>query len=29
MEFYGFGLADVQEGLAAHLEKRAPDFGAS
>jgi enoyl-CoA hydratase len=26
MEFYGFGLPDVQEGLAAHLEKRAPDF---
>jgi enoyl-CoA hydratase len=29
MEFYGFGLADVREGLAAHLEKRAPEFGTS
>ena len=26
MEFYGFGLPDVKEGLAAHREKRAPDF---
>jgi len=26
LEFYGFGLDDVQEGLAAHREKRAPDF---
>ena len=25
-EFYGFGGPDVQEGLAAHREKRAPDF---
>lgn len=27
LEFYGFGLADVQEGLAAHREKRSPEFG--
>jgi len=27
MEFYGFGLPDVQEGLAAHREKRRPQFG--
>lgn len=27
LEFYGFGLPDVQEGLAAHREKRAPQFG--
>jgi enoyl-CoA hydratase len=26
LEFYGFGLPDAQEGLTAHLEKRAPDF---
>jgi enoyl-CoA hydratase len=26
MEFYGFGLADVREGVAAHREKRAPRF---
>ena len=26
LEFYGFGLAGAQEGLAAHREKRAPDF---
>ncbi|GAA5169936.1 enoyl-CoA hydratase/isomerase family protein [Pseudonocardia eucalypti] len=26
MEFYGFGLPDVREGVAAHLEKRAPRF---
>jgi enoyl-CoA hydratase len=26
MEIYGFGLADAQEGLAAHREKRAPNF---
>ena len=26
LEFYGFGLPDVQEGVAAHREKRAPDF---
>ena len=25
-EFYGFGLPDVREGLAAHREKRAPQF---
>jgi enoyl-CoA hydratase len=30
LEFYGFGLPDVREGLAAHREKRAPEFpGAS
>jgi enoyl-CoA hydratase len=28
LEFYGFGLPDAREGLAAHLEKRAPRFGA-
>ncbi|MFC4950903.1 enoyl-CoA hydratase/isomerase family protein [Pseudonocardia sp. GCM10023141] len=27
LEFYGFGLADVQEGIASHREKRAPKFG--
>lgn len=27
LEFYGFGLDDVTEGLAAHREKRAPRFG--
>jgi enoyl-CoA hydratase len=27
LEFYGFGLADVQEGVAAHREKRPPRFG--
>ncbi|QJY47631.1 enoyl-CoA hydratase/isomerase family protein [Pseudonocardia broussonetiae] len=27
LEFYGFGLDDVREGVAAHREKRAPDFG--
>jgi enoyl-CoA hydratase len=26
MEMYGFGLRDAREGLAAHREKRAPDF---
>jgi enoyl-CoA hydratase len=26
MEIYGFGLADAKEGLAAHREKRAPNF---
>jgi enoyl-CoA hydratase len=26
LEFYGFGLPDVQEGVAAHREKRAPEF---
>jgi enoyl-CoA hydratase len=26
LEFYGFGLPDVKEGLAAHREKRAPGF---
>ena len=26
MEMYGFGLSDVREGLAAHLQKRAPQF---
>ncbi|NMH95949.1 enoyl-CoA hydratase/isomerase family protein [Pseudonocardia acidicola] len=26
LEFYGFGLPDVQEGIAAHREKRAPTF---
>ena len=26
LEFYGFGLAGAKEGLASHLEKRAPDF---
>ena len=26
LEFYGFGLPDVQEGMASHREKRAPDF---
>jgi enoyl-CoA hydratase len=26
LEFYGFGLDDVREGLAAHREKRAPRF---
>jgi enoyl-CoA hydratase len=25
-EFYGFGGPDAQEGLAAHREKRAPEF---
>jgi enoyl-CoA hydratase len=28
LEFYGFGQADVREGLAAHREKRAPVFPA-
>jgi enoyl-CoA hydratase len=28
MEFYGFGLPDIREGLAAHLEKRPPKFSA-
>ena len=27
LEFIGFGLPDVQEGLASHREKRAPRFG--
>ncbi|GAA3240190.1 enoyl-CoA hydratase/isomerase family protein [Pseudonocardia petroleophila] len=27
LEFYGFGLDDVREGVAAHREKRAPRFG--
>jgi enoyl-CoA hydratase len=27
MEFYGFGLDDVREGVASHQEKRAPRFG--
>ena len=26
LEFYGFGLPDVHEGVASHLEKRAPKF---
>jgi len=26
LEFYGFGHSEVREGLAAHREKRAPDF---
>jgi enoyl-CoA hydratase len=26
LEFYGFGLPDVHEGIAAHREKRAPEF---
>ncbi|WP_232666094.1 enoyl-CoA hydratase/isomerase family protein [Pseudonocardia sp. TRM90224] len=26
LEFYGFGLPDVKEGLAAHREKRVPQF---
>lgn len=26
LEFYGFGGPDVQEGVASHREKRAPDF---
>ena len=26
LEFIGFGGPEVQEGLAAHREKRAPDF---
>jgi enoyl-CoA hydratase len=26
MEFFGFGLPDVREGVASHLEKRAPNF---
>lgn len=26
LEFYGFGLGDVREGLASHLEKRPPEF---
>ncbi|MBV9315454.1 MAG: enoyl-CoA hydratase/isomerase family protein [Pseudonocardia sp.] len=26
LEIYGFGLADIREGLAAHREKRAPRF---
>jgi len=26
MEFFGFGLPEVREGVAAHREKRAPDF---
>jgi enoyl-CoA hydratase len=29
LEFYGFGLGDIQEGLAAQREKRAPDFSGS
>ncbi len=28
LEFYGFGLPDVQEGIAAHREKRGPTFTA-
>lgn len=27
LEFYGFGLGDVQEGIASHREKREPRFG--
>ena len=27
LEFFGFGGPEVREGLAAHLEKRTPDFG--
>jgi enoyl-CoA hydratase len=26
LEFYGFGLDDVREGVAAHREKRSPRF---
>ena len=26
LEFFGFGGPDVKEGLAAHLEKRKPNF---
>ena len=26
LEFYGFGLDDVREGVAAHREKRPPRF---
>jgi enoyl-CoA hydratase len=26
LEFYGFGLGDVQEGISSHREKRAPKF---
>ena len=26
LEFYGFGGPDVQEGVASHRERRAPDF---
>jgi len=29
MEFFGFGLPEVREGVASHREKRRPDFRAA